>query len=194
MNEERTLFEAGHYYEVKGPTVWSRLGVELTHSIKSDSDATMLFIDDVHPITNVSPHEIHHPVVTLDFNPDHIIYESEMFPMAQDLLLELQKLSNKKRAVKSNTTGQYFISGFPITHPDGRPLCVLLDAALSRKKYQMGFKNIVNVLPFYYGGQQQNLNKILQKIMPEDFSISTIFFDSYGKETDRITMQKRLTV
>lgn len=178
LNEDAaTLWEAGHYYTSKGPTEWSAIGWKIMQEIKKNrGDSSMLFIDDIHPIETLHPDEQTAPLI--DFNPDptFIVLESAMKRLALDVLQELKGLSKRKKAKQSKKSGSWFLSTFPLTDPEGRPLCVLLDAALSVYKNQLGFEQTVNLLPSHYYGQQANLKKILSRILPE-FNLQTLFFN-----------------
>jgi hypothetical protein len=192
MNRELpVLIEAGHYYESYGPTIWSRLGVQLTDSIDHPKKKKMLLIDDVHALDQVSQHEATQPVISLEFEPDYVILESAMFPKAENLLGILTSLPKSMRATKNNKDGKWYISGFPITDRNGKPICVLLDAALSVTKYEMGFNQTVTMLPNFYAVEQRNLMRILGKIMPRDFQTKTILFDMNGKETANIELRQQ---
>lgn len=186
-----TLIEAGHYYLSKGPTKWSNIGGKIAENLKHQYGKveTMLFLDDVHSINEVSPYEVDHPVVPLQFNADHVVYESEMIEPALQLLEVLKELPKKRRA-RPDSEGRYYISGFPVTNKFGKPLCVLLDAALTLKKYEMGFKRTINILPFYYKEQQENLFRILNKIMPHGLEHRTLLFDEHGHELGFMEQKK----
>lgn len=186
MTESRVLIESGHYYQVKGPTEWSKIGVEIAEELKSQHNAaSMLFIDDYHGIENVSEHEINHPVIDLNFTPDYTVYESDMVKPALVLLEVLKELPKKRRA-RQDKNGAFFLSGFPITDRAGNPLCVLLDAALTQHKYELGFQRSINVLPSYYGGLQANLSKIINKLTFSEFKHETVLFD-YDKRYRFVT-------
>ncbi len=185
-NPERALIEAGHYYQSYGPTFWSNLGVAISKKISSKNDHSMLFVDDVHPLENVSRHEVIHPVVPLIFDPDHTTLESSMIPLAHELQRKLMQLPKKLRPELNKKNGKYFMSGFPITHPDGRPTCVLLDAALSMHKYHLGYKRNFNVLPLFYEEEQHNLTKIFKRIFPSDFELQTILFNEKGEQVGNV--------
>lgn len=178
-----TLIEAGHYYEAKGPTIWSNIGASIAETLKKQYEKaeTMLFVDNVHGINDVSHHEVDHPVVPLVFTPNHIVYESEMIEPAMELLEFLKDFPSKKRRARQDRDGRWFTSGFAITKSNGKPSCVLLDAALTVYKNKMGFPRTINVLPHFYKEQQENLTRILKKVMPNDFEHKIVLFDHTGK-------------
>src|SRR5574343_667383 len=161
MKQDLRIIEAGHYYAAYGPTIWSQIGVDIIGQIRCITDKTMLFIDDVHPVANVSHFEKEESIIDLDYRPDYTVMESDMVKPATDLLEKLLSLPSKKRAHLNNKDGKYYISGFAITNKESKPLCVLLDAALTVHKYNMGFNHIINVLPDYYEHEQEHLVKIL---------------------------------
>lgn len=172
-----TLWEAGHYYKVKGATQWSQLGWQVMEKLRQDIDRTMLFIDDIHGIENLSEKERNDVPVTTNFTADYIILESNVRKEAFEVLHRLQQLSGKK-GVKENK-GKYFCSGIPLTDTDGNPLCSLLDAGLTLVKYRLGVAKAINVLPYYYENQQRNLHKLVQKGIPE-VDLKTILFNAAG--------------
>lgn len=180
----KKIIEAGHYYVAHGPTKWSLLGVDILNRLKTENDETMLFIDDFHGIENVSSHEINLEIIEFKFSPNHVVYESDMSNLAKEILIRLLNLPRNKRVKVNNATGQYFLSGFPVTKKNGDPCCVLLDAALSLYKYKLGFNKIVNILPYFYSEEQLQLLKILSKIMPEDFNCEIHLFDENGAICD----------
>lgn len=179
------LIEAGHYYEKKGPTIWSQIGWGLVELFLDNSQEEhdikrMLFIDNVHEITDVNPHESNLP--NIEFNPkiDYLVLESKMNEFALKILAELQsiKLPKRSRARKQNG-GAWFCSGFPITHNDGRPKCILLDAGLTLYKQQLGFDTCINIVPFFYEEEQMQLLKIIKKAIP-NFTLRVILYKLDG--------------
>lgn len=159
------ILEAGHYYVAKGPTLWSYQGWRILEELRQKGDRTLLFVDDIHPLERVPPIERHESHVN-GFAPpaDHLFYESAMHDEALEVLERLKELPKKNRARCQN--GVWFCSGFPITHQDGKPLCVLLDAGLSLKKLGMGYSEAVNILPHYYEGEQRKLLRLVRKAIP----------------------------
>lgn len=154
------IIEAGHYYQKKGPTIWSQVGwglIELFIETRYSEENTkrMLFIDDVHSIENVNASEIHLP--NIEFNPkvDYLVFESSMNEFAFEILQKLTSdtLSKKSRA-RMHNGGSWFCSGFPITHNNGNPKCVLLDAGLTLYKQKLGFDSGINIVPFFYEEEQ----------------------------------------
>ncbi|MFA7191850.1 MAG: hypothetical protein WC089_00925 [Candidatus Paceibacterota bacterium] len=181
MDKVIRIIEAGHYYSAYGPTIWSTTGVEILNKVRQPSDKTMLFVDDFHPLANVSHFEKSEDVVELLFDPDILVFESKMVDKAKEILEKLLNLEQKKkRAHLNQKDGKYYISGFPITNSSGIPLCVLLDAALTVYKYELGYKNIINILPSYYGTEQEHLIKILGKLNLKDLNFSIILFEKDG--------------
>ena len=185
-SETNLLIEAGHYYSAHGPTIWSQLGLELARKEleKNPGGKLMLFVDNYHGYEHVPEEEkAHAPLPKFSIQPNHVVYESHMTTEAEELLSFLTSLPKSKRARLSNKDNRWYISGFPITKPNGNPACVLLDAALTKHKYQMGYNRIINYLPNHYGGEQANLSRLLAKIMPSDFHAEVVLFDQYGNRT-----------
>ena len=182
-NINQTIIEAGHYYECKGPTAWSTQGVAIMEKIRRNGAKSMLFVDDLHPLENVSIIERFEDTVYFDFKPDYLVMESEMIKPAQKILEQLLSLnSKKKRASRNPKDGKCYISGFPITKDDGEtPLCVLLDAALTVHKRELGFDNVINILPYFYQEQQSNLLRILNKLNLEELTFSVLLFKKDGE-------------
>jgi len=173
------IIEAGHYYQAKGPTVWSTTGWQIMEQIKSPGDQTLLFIDDIHHQKNMFTEEVSLPVVDFYPQPDYLVMESKVLGEAITILRILKGLSKKKKARKGNN-GAWFCSGFPITTPLGDPICVLLDAGLTLKKQSFGFKEAVNILPLFYEQEQRMLLRLIAKAMPE-FYLRVILFNLEGE-------------
>lgn len=174
------ILEGGHYYKALGPTRWSLIGWRILESMKNSQDKTMLFIDDVHDIACVGKEERN--LVVEEFSPepkpDFVIMESCIYEEAEIVLERLKGLPKKKRA-RIGSDGKWFVSGFPLTQQDGFPLCVLLDAGLTLRKYMLGFTQGINILPCFYEEEQKNLLRILSKVIP-DFSLQVILYDLEG--------------
>jgi hypothetical protein len=118
----------------------------------------------------------------------------ERVTQAEELLHFLsspENFSKDKRARQSGKDNRWYISGFPITKPNGKPACVLLDAALTKHKYELGYRKVINYLPHYYGPEQKNLGRLLNKIMPQDFHCEVVLFDQYGNRTREILHQQK---
>lgn len=172
------ILEAGHYYESWGPTKWSVVGWEVMQRIKQDKDETMLFIDDVHGQESVPPQESTLEKEDLDFDPDHIVRESEVKFKAWEILDILHTFPKKKRP-KKDRARRWRYSGNPITTSQGEPNCLLLDAGLTLLKREYGFKEGVNILPRFYEEQQKNLLHLVEKAIP-DFHLQCVFYDLEG--------------
>jgi len=174
-----SVLEAGHYYAAHGPTQWSTDGWAILERIQGGHDSSMLFVDDVHPIGDVWVEERSMPVIYFDPAPDHIIRESEVVPEAAEYLDLLRGLSKKHRATRQDGK-PWFCSGFPITDKNEQPLCVLLDAGLTLRKYKLGFRSGTNILPWYYRDEQCRLRRLVEKVLP-DFSLHIVLFDQSGE-------------
>lgn len=173
------IWEGGHYYVSKGPTHWSVKGWNLMQKMMAAHDHSLLFIDDIHGVEQLSAEEQIAEVLPFSPSPNHSVLESAMVQTALDVLTELKGLP-KKKAARQSPMGSWFVSGFPITKADGAPLCVLLDAALTVTKRNLGYTAGVNILPFHYAPQQAQVNRVLQKILPE-FQLQSLYFDAQGQ-------------
>jgi hypothetical protein len=173
------LWEAAHYYVAKGPTIWSQTGWSVMSSLAHESDSRMLFLDDVHPTTNVHPHErsLERIVFEPQPEPTHIALESKMLACAHEVLEVLKRLPRRQRARKIG--GVWHCSGFPLQGRDGRPLCLFFDLGLTWHKRKLGFKRAVNVVPEFYAEEQRRLVRLVSKAMP-DFEFSVILHDIHG--------------
>jgi hypothetical protein len=172
------IIEAGHYYSAKGPTLWSLVGWRIMSSICSDRDKSMLFIDDIHSLEDVSPEEA--VLLQVEFNPkpDFTVLESAVTAKAWEALDILKVLPSRRRA--RINAGRWYCSGFPLTTSSGTPNCVLLDAGLTIFKRELGFQEGVNILPKFYEEQQGKLLRLVAKTLP-DFHLQVVLFDLGGK-------------
>ena len=172
------LLEAGHYYATKGPTVFSKRGWEILENVSLADNKSLLFIDDVHTsMEDVNKEERDLPII--DFAPlaDFTVLESAMREWAFQFLDMLKVLPKRSRAKQSKKNGVWFYADIPLTNKYGEPLCVLLDAGLTLFKQRVsGFNEAINILPFFYEKEQQNLLRLTAKAMP-DFRLKVILFD-----------------
>lgn len=174
------IIEAGHYYRAKGPTRWSEVGWEIMEKMRSSQDRSLLFIDDVHQLEDVSPLERDLPVNGFAPVTDFTVMESAMEQYALDALAILRVLP-KKRKARQSRAGRWHCSGFSITDNRERPLCVLLDLGLSLYKWRtLGFQRGINVVPCFYQEEQSQLNRLMAKVMP-NFSLEVMLYDLSGK-------------
>lgn len=171
------ILEAGHYYSIKGPTMWSVMGWKIMLSMRTNNDKSMLFIDDVHGLNDMSPAEV--TLAEVDFNPepDYKIFESSVVRKAWEVLNTLKTLPRKKRVREKS--GIWYCSGFPLTN-SRKPNCVLLDAGLTLIKSELGFKKGVNILPKFYEEQQKKLLRLVTKALP-NFCLHVVLYDLNGK-------------
>jgi hypothetical protein len=177
------IIEAGHFYEVKGPTAWSRVGWRILSRIKKPDDKTMLFVDDVHQLSDVHESERNLPNVSFPEVPkqDFLIRESFVKEHALEALDFLKKLPKRKKArFNGGQEKRWFCSGVALTHSNEYPTCTLLDLGLTIHKHELGFKNAVNILPLFYEEQQAGLLRLVKKCLPPDFNVTVILFDSNG--------------
>lgn len=172
------ILEGGHYYLANGPTMWSVIGWGILEKIRQPEDKTLLFIDDVHPGSAAVSEERCLPTVEFKPHVDFMVMESDVRLEATTALVALQQLPKREKARK-NGNGKWFASGFPLTDDGGFPLCVLLDAGLTLRKRSLGFREGVNILPFFYEDEQKKLFRIIAKLIP-DFHLKAVLFDLSG--------------
>lgn len=172
------ILEAGHYYSVKGPTMWAVVGWEIMLSMLAHGDKNMLFTDDVHGLNDVSPDE--KPMSKVEFNPsaDFVVLESAVVGKAWEFLELLKKLPKRRRARVNS--GRWHCSGFSLITKSGTPNCVLLDAGLTLLKSELGFREGINILPKFYEEQQRKLLRLVSKTLP-DFHLRVVLYDLKGK-------------
>jgi len=175
----KVILESGHYYQAKGVTKLSEIGWSVLENLKSSRDETVLYVDDVHGVEDVGEEERNLPVIPFIADADNTILESAMVPYALTILEKLKNLSRKKRARVGND-GRWFCSGFSVTNKSGFPNCVLLDAGLTLWKSKQGFKEGINILPWFYESEQRDLLRLIAKAIP-DFSLTVILYDLNGK-------------
>jgi len=171
------ILEAGHYYSAKGPTRWSLLGWEIMLNMRTDGDKSMLFIDNIHSLSDVPKEERELPKLTFNPEADFVVTESAVVPEAWEFLEILKALPQKKRT-KVNS-GRWYCSGFPLTTSSGAPNCVLLDAGLTLHKRELGFQEAVNILPMFYENEQRQLLRLVAKALP-NFRLQVVLYDLAG--------------
>jgi hypothetical protein len=169
---DKILVEAGHYYQCKGVTTYSYTGREICYKIKKVGDKTMLFIDNVHNKFEMFDQERNIEDIPTDNKMtfakafhrgfDFIIKESELLDDV-DRIFDFIKRFGK---VKHSKTGKYF-SGIKLFHANNYPTCVMLDVCLTFRKRGLGYSHLINILPEFYLPQQQQLKKIISRILPE---------------------------
>lgn len=176
------IWEAGHFYHAKGPTMWSQAGWSVMAALSHEKDKRMLFIDDVHPIENV--HETERSLERIAFDPKppptHIAAESRMLPFAQEALEVLKSRSMPKRYRARQVSGTWRCSGYPLQAANGRPLCLFLDLGLTWYKRSLGFNRAVNIVPAFYADEQRRLVRLVEHAMP-DFELRVIIHDVHGR-------------
>lgn len=173
------ILEAGHYYAVKGPTIWSRMGWEILQKIQRQGDQTMLFIDDYHGLKELIEIERVSELADFPFHSDHIVYEASLFAEAERIFQMLMVLSSRRRP-REKVDGSWLLNGsIKLKYPSGKFSCVMLDAGLCLRKMLI-FSEAINVVPCHYEAEQRNLLVILKKVML-DFSLSIVLFDLNGK-------------
>ena len=182
VKQIKTIWEAGHYYKDFGPTKWSTTGWNILRDLIHQDDYSMLFIDDVHPRQDV--HDLEQCEEIVEFlpqpYPDFFLSESAMQDAAFTALKHLSSLSRRKRARLTWRPRRWSCSGFPLTTPDGYPLCLLFDLGLTWHKYHLGFRKVINILPFFYESEQRGLIRIARKVMP-DLNMEVILYHLNGQ-------------
>ncbi len=175
-----TIWEAGHYYLSKGPTAWTEAGWGVMSSLAHENDARLLFLDDVHPISDVSPFErsLHRVAFNPDPLPTHVVAESQMQCFSAHILDILISLPKQKRARKAR--GGWICSGFHLVTGDGRPTCLMLDLGLTWYKREQGYNRAVNIVPEFYEEEQRKLLRLAGKAIP-DFDLRVILHDKNGE-------------
>lgn len=177
----RVIWEAGHYYKAKGPTVWSQAGWNILAELAKDDEARMLFIDDVHVLTDV--HESERSLENIPFDPcpepTHVVTEASVLKHSHQALAHLRTLPRRKRARKSGS-GVWKCSGFPLTTFQGEPLCLFYDLGLSWHKYHLGFDRAVNIVPEFYESEQRQLLRLVKKALPS-FRLDVILHTAQGE-------------
>lgn len=175
----RIIWEAGHYYLSKGPTVWTEAGWNLMKALAHEDDARLLFLDDVHPLSDVSSCE--RSLRTIAFDPEplptHVVAESQMQVYSEPILETLAALPKRKRARRVRSG--WLCSGHQLMTGDGRPTCLLLDLGLTWYKRSLGYRTAVNIVPEFYEEQQRKLLRLVEKAMP-DFDLRVILHDKNG--------------
>lgn len=175
----RVIWEAGHYYLSKGPTVWTKAGWDVMSTLAHSDDARLLFLDDVHPISDVSTFE--RPLQNVAFIPDplptHIVAESQMQNYSALILDALTALPRRKRARRVRSG--WLCSGFQLVTDDGQPTCLLLDLGLTWYKRSLGYQGAINIIPEFYEEQQRKLLRLVGKAMP-GFDLRVILHDKNG--------------
>ena len=179
---EPVVLEAGHFYESKGPTELARRGWQILTDIARPPDARLLFVDDVHPLHDVSEDERSLPVISFAPAPEptHVVTESSVLPDAYSALEKLSLLPRRKRARKSGSTKVMRCSGHALINGDGTPLCLFYDLGLTWRKYLLGYRRGINILPVSYAQEQKRLLKIVRKALP-DFRLDVILYDLEGR-------------
>ncbi|MBU1118337.1 hypothetical protein KKH43_00460 [Patescibacteria group bacterium] len=173
------IIEAGHYYQAHGPTEFSKLGWGILVRLLTEEDKALLWIDDVHSLKDVPKQEKKMDVVEFDPRTHFRLLESAMVPYARKIFDRLMLLPKRKKPRKRKDGGWSLNGDIRLFWPDGMPTCVMLDAGLSLWKLEQGFKVGINILPAFYGEQQQSLLKILGKALPE-FDQQVVLFDVEG--------------
>jgi hypothetical protein len=202
------VIEAGHvynYHDVHMPTLEAALHSQfaqaavVTNALRESgiSVKEILFIDDYNPnpetgkldeILDLEAYvELAHAV---GYQPENIAYESDMAPLAEQLLMRLQQqgqvyerepdLKNEREAKRGR---QLLLRSrrIELFRPDDGPSdalgrrqgmysCAMLDAALTLIKVAHLGEGVINVLPrrtddldFSYNSQQRKTRRILRK-------------------------------
>ncbi len=204
FKQQPYLIEAGHYYSSWGPTVMTEMGLQIATQIPptfGDLPGIMQFIDDIHGSKVLGEKEREYsPVENPNYavNPDITFLESaagDYAPFILEAVLrdpdnpEGKPVLSKKLRAKENGSGIH-MSDFHLANSDGVPSCVLLDAGLTFwKAVHNEAKGCVNVLPYWYEAEQQQLHELTTRafsVMVDDypqladFQLITVLFDEDG--------------
>lgn len=180
------LWEGGHLYQSKGPTMWSVVGWDILTSLRGPDDHTVIMVDDVHGIELLDPRE--RSLDPVRFKPDpepcFVVKESDMAIPGHRVLELLKQLPRRRRARQTMHPRRWCCSGFALTTPNGggpgEPLCLLYDLGLTWHKYhRFGFCRMVNILPEFYLTEQKALIRIARKVMA-DVDIRAVLYDLDG--------------
>jgi hypothetical protein len=153
--------------------------------LRGEDDHTMVLVDDVHSINQMNATEAEMEVVR-GYSPDPCmtVMESAMAKPGFAVLEELKVLPKRQRARHPANQHGWFCSGFQLTTPNRTkpetPTCLLYDLGLTRFKYELGFRRVVNVLPEFYEGEQRALIRLSNKVMP-DMRVEATLFDLAGR-------------
>ncbi len=180
----KTIVEAGHYYQINGPSVLSVKGWEIGKElVANEADALLvLFVDDYHQEqdflepgdTFLDPEAAAHTTETFHSEADHVFSEAaiaEVAPRRIGELLEDNLVKSKK--------GIFTVGGVCLgclVDTDFSPTCVFLDYMLLGEKTKLG-GNQVTILPETYTKQQAQLSIVLGRlIVPNLTSYKSLFY------------------
>lgn len=187
------LIEAGHFYEVNGPTKASvvgwKIGQILTNTI---NDARLaLFIDDYHTEQNFlekgdyTLNASKNIGKTMKNEADVIFYENDFYKKSKQRIIQL--LDNSQVKLKRGQVSKSGIRLATINNKDlsldkatFTPTCTLLDFMLLEEKSKIAPHQTI-VLPETYRHQQEGLKKILGSIAIDNLvSYSNHYFNLEG--------------
>lgn len=188
-----TVIEAGHYYEVHGPSSLSLLGWEIGKKLIAElnADSLVLFIDDYHQMqyfeepgdTFLGSSVAHEEAAIMQSEADIVYMESVFAAQALANVTELLEAGGlvKKRGDSITANGARL--GTITANDLGTfvPTCTFLDYLFLCEKANHGENQIV-VLPEIYQHQQDQLDRVVQKIGVHGLSsYLPILFDIDGR-------------
>ena len=178
---EAYIWEAGHFYESKGPTQLSVIGWSILAQLAPSHHARMLFVDDVHEADQLHCRERELDVVLFNPDPDptHYITESQVLDHGHAALGVLKKLPRRKRA-RQNGSGAWQCAGFTLIDSNKKPRCLLYDLGLTLLKFELGFRRGYNILPAFYAREQRQLLRLAKRVVPE-FELVVILYEESGE-------------
>lgn len=175
------LYDIGHVYESVGPTRESQISVNIGKLMLQEGDKTLQFLDDIHIVSTYE--NTNHIISDLDFKPDFIYKESATAHKSDEILKHI--LSHKSDlfdiliAHEDNITLSKDKMKVKLT-TNGRPSCVLMDAALTVIKHEVfGFHNLVNILHKNYKHQQEKLHVLIDVLKELDLIKKELILKSF---------------
>jgi hypothetical protein len=198
----KTIVEAGHYYQVNGPSALSVKGWEVGKEfVANQADAELaLFVDDYHQEqTFIEPGDTFfdrevaaQTAQTFYDEADHVFSESVFAEMAPQKIGELLEdgLVKLKKGVLS-------VGGVHLGYlPDSEistfsPACVFLDYMLLIEKTKLG-ENQVTILPETYSKQQAQLSTVISKLVVPKLAVYKSLF--YSLDPDEGVTQEEIYI
>lgn len=191
----KTIIEAGHFYEVNGPTAASLIGWQLGKTLKGANKNTelALFIDDYHAAQAfVDPHDAlldnaSSTAEAMAAEADHVFMEANIAKgaiAAVSQLLENSAVKMKRNKISTLSGG--IVLGTVLDKDVGtfQPRCVFLDLLLVGEKVKLGGNQLV-ILPRTYAAQQAQLRTVLDQLQVAGLTdYQNVFYDlgaQYGE-------------
>lgn len=183
----KTVIEAGHYYQVTGPSKSSMKGWGIGKKLAAEIDAELvLFVDDYHKTQDylepgdsfLTPEEQTAALQVMSMEADHMFSEASIASGAASQAIKLHqsgKIKHKKGVLSWN--GSRLGSTDAGELSTLQPTCVFLDYLFLEQKTTLAAEQIV-VLPDIYIPEQQQLGAMLGALtIPGLVSYTGVFFD-----------------